>query len=865
MELSLQLGETFSILTEVFFGQDLFFRQVLSLANETLTFLSRAKGSSELDVAELKGLKTKWDLLSSSKRFFRPAGRGIRLKKKSHTISIDIAKLQENIDSNTNTRSLIDEIEAILKTMIKDAELLLHGDPLRLLGPAIQSTRSFLKDYYNGSSGHRSGRARLIKNEPWSHEEITLDLVSAGFRNKNDPRDIWNTIRRYSLHSNTMLYNDSIKILRFLDRIISKKERQSPAGLSYKNIKDDNSPDVNALMHEIRRLSRYMWIRRRKRTIFILGSILYLSGFLLLILFAGLSLSRIIRISSARVGSVMASEGERILVPMVSKSGDERWSNPNCSSFSILKLNAVRIYLADPRQAQSLMKKYLTLCPNDAEAQVYLNNYEVTSIQAISGQSRPIIKLAVVVPLLRQNGIRDSFEILRGISLAQHHANSQVKKQSQKSPYILVRIFNDGTNENTEQSKGLMAQKVAESIIRDKTSRSSNHPLVGVIGHFSSGSTEAASKIYHIHNIPVISPTSTNRRESLNSYRYTLNGVKLLHAFQDYIPFAKIVDEMSSYYTEFLFFLNHFIFDAFSKVRIGHLDLDPNIFRMPPTDDKAQKKLLEYIQEYNRQNPASRHIQEIVVVSEEKKISKYSANFLISLKEISGQDMGYGLKIVHVNCLFYPGNSSLSNYKKCVTDALGSSTNTKALLVVPSSSNVNDALNNVKQIMEDLHGKKELIVLGADSLMSAFNYSSNQAEDPIYDGIVVSATTDNSEKPYRVYNRNVQIPDMVLTWRSHMAYDSVIFFHAMAVEAISHLGANNGRKVRSYILNNFTKQVVSEFSNGENIIQFDPLTHDRQIDDQNKRINILLCKSSSVKSRRLFRLIEFTDGNDLCK
>jgi hypothetical protein len=200
-----------------------------------------------------------------------------------------------------------------------------------------------------------------------------------------------------------------------------------------------------------------------------------------------------------------------------------------------------------------------------------------------------------------------------------------------------------------------------------------------------------------------------------------------------------------------------------------------------------------------------------------------------------------------------------------VADALGNSNETKALLLVPSSSNVNDALRNVKQIREDSMEKKNIIVLGADSLMSAFSYSSSQSVDPVYDGIVVSAPTDNSEESYRLEENNKDSLRMVLTWRSHMAFDSVIFFQEIAAKALKHHRPSDLRKLRSYVLNNFTTPIESEFSNGEQVVQFDPMSHDRKIDEENKRINILLCKSSSTYSKKLFKPIMLTPGNDICK
>lgn len=865
MEISFEVSKALSILTEFVFGRDVFFRKLRSLASETLVVVKKAKASSELDCIILRELKVKWDDISSSKRFFRPGGKASRITNDCLFISTDIAILLDRPENPTN-RECLEDMDFLLNRLIKDTELLVHGDPVKLLRPAIERTKRYLKEYHSCSSDYgRNGKSSIFEREGSLAKKIRHDQSSVVPNNKDDPRDLWDRIRRKSRYTNQAIYHDSSKILRLLDRVICTQQRKVLRQLPHQNDRHPNeSPDVDALNKEISRVSRYIWLNRRKKAILIQRIILTLFGFSILLIVFGLFTSRMIKLSSALSNPVKASEGEKILAPIDYEGRDERMDNPACVLKHELKTRAVNSFPKDPENAKSLMLQYLAFCPSDAEAQVYLNNYDVVLNQRIRNDSRPTIRLAVVVPLLRSNGIRDSFEILRGIALAQYKANNSRNENTQQKPLILVMILNDGTKTNNEDAKGVMAQRVAETIVSDRTTQHSRYPLIGVIGHFSSGTTEAASKIYYVHNIPVISPTSTNRREPLDSFRYKLNGVTILHGLLDHLHSEPFAQTLSSYYLEYLTFLNHFVFDNISRLRTGHLDLDPSIYRMPPTDDKAQTRLLEYLEEYNRDTQDSgRHVHEIVVVWEERRVSKYSDNYMTALQETAATKSFD--KVTYVNCRFNPDKASIDTYKTCVTDALGNSNETKALLLVPSSSNVIDVLKNVKQIIKDSLDKKNIIVLGADSLMSAFSYSSSQSADPIYDGIVVSAPTDNSEESYLVQENNKDNFRMVLTWRSHMAFDSVIFFQEIAAKALKHHRPSDLRRLRSYVLNNFTTPIQSEFSNGEQVVQFDPVTHDRKIDEENKRINILLCKSSSTHSKRLFKPIIFTPWNDICK
>lgn len=164
-----------------------------------------------------------------------------------------------------------------------------------------------------------------------------------------------------------------------------------------------------------------------------------------------------------------------------------------CESNQNLKNTALRHFAksknAEGRQrisqlknAKQIMLNYSEFCPGDPEAQIYLNNYNAQICLNELGHNSmdiPAITLAAVVPISRTMGVKDSIEVLRGISYAQHESNiiaanhsacphvkgNMGSKQSaypyvsnanaerpNSYPFIFIKIFDDGLPSESEEA-----------------------------------------------------------------------------------------------------------------------------------------------------------------------------------------------------------------------------------------------------------------------------------------------------------------------------------------------------------------------------------------------------------------------------
>ncbi|MEG4503085.1 ABC transporter substrate-binding protein [Microcoleus sp. F6_B4] len=120
---------------------------------------------------------------------------------------------------------------------------------------------------------------------------------------------------------------------------------------------------------------------------------------------------------------------------------------------------------------------------NDPEALIYLNNARIGY--------RKSYTIAAAVPIGADiNGAR---EILRGVAQAQNEIN---QSGGISGTPLKVLIANDDNNPE-------IASQIASAI-------ANNSEVLGVIGHFSSDATLAASKIYQQNQLVAISPTSTS-------------------------------------------------------------------------------------------------------------------------------------------------------------------------------------------------------------------------------------------------------------------------------------------------------------------------------------------------------------------
>ena len=130
---------------------------------------------------------------------------------------------------------------------------------------------------------------------------------------------------------------------------------------------------------------------------------------------------------------------------------------------------------------------------NDPEALIYLNNARIGKNESYT--------IAVIAPVSKTS--EKSAEILRGVAQAQKKINSTDVKINGK--YLKIMIVDEG--DEAEKAK-----KTADSLAKKPE-------VLGVIGHYSSGVTYEAGKIYKENKLVAISPTSTSvKLDELGDY-----------------------------------------------------------------------------------------------------------------------------------------------------------------------------------------------------------------------------------------------------------------------------------------------------------------------------------------------------------
>ncbi|MGB3496112.1 MAG: ABC transporter substrate-binding protein, partial [Elainellaceae cyanobacterium] len=133
--------------------------------------------------------------------------------------------------------------------------------------------------------------------------------------------------------------------------------------------------------------------------------------------------------------------------------------------------------------AVSTLESYLQQNRNDPEALIYLNNARI-------GQADAYV-LMVSVPA--QTDPNPAQEILRGVAQVQQEINQQGGINGTPLKIGIASDDNDPA----------MAEKVAQALVDTPS-------VLGVIGHFGSETTLAASAVYEQGQLPVVSPTSTS-------------------------------------------------------------------------------------------------------------------------------------------------------------------------------------------------------------------------------------------------------------------------------------------------------------------------------------------------------------------
>ncbi|MDZ8051776.1 MAG: ABC transporter substrate-binding protein [Aulosira sp. ZfuVER01] len=140
----------------------------------------------------------------------------------------------------------------------------------------------------------------------------------------------------------------------------------------------------------------------------------------------------------------------------------------------------------DYTQAVEYFKKARQAFPYDPELRIYYNNARAYQ------QGNPIT-LAVVLPdTNRASGI--SQELLRGVAQAQDDFNELRSKENKRLLNIVI------ANDSNDQTQAI---KVARELIK-------NQNIIGVIGHYTSTSSQAALPEYEKAGIAMLSPGSAS-------------------------------------------------------------------------------------------------------------------------------------------------------------------------------------------------------------------------------------------------------------------------------------------------------------------------------------------------------------------
>ncbi|MGJ3247798.1 MAG: ABC transporter substrate-binding protein [Elainellaceae cyanobacterium] len=142
---------------------------------------------------------------------------------------------------------------------------------------------------------------------------------------------------------------------------------------------------------------------------------------------------------------------------------------------------------SDYRSAIAQFEAALRQHSNDPETLIYLNNARIGT--------EPSHTIAVAVPAA--TAVNPANEILRGVAQAQHEIN-----QSNGIDGVPLRVA-IASDDNDPAVATQIAQALAQ-----------NQEVLGVVGHFGSETTLAASEVYEREQLVVISPTSTSTRLS---------------------------------------------------------------------------------------------------------------------------------------------------------------------------------------------------------------------------------------------------------------------------------------------------------------------------------------------------------------
>lgn len=584
--------------------------------------------------------------------------------------------------------------------------------------------------------------------------------------------------------------------------------------------------------------------------------------------FGGLGLILLIAFSSLGLLPVQdiqdeGSEGEKSLVMLGERENDDleragiddlclnykaqETKQGAVNAFKKYKLNkgssAALIHL---EKARSVIVDYLHKCPGDSEAHIYHNNYlAYTHLERMNTSGKRVNQatIATVVPLSRSMGLSDSFDALRGVSFGQENNNREVFRKSTTDPIILIKIFDDrkvvdNVKDPSNRIVKTLAVKTAKSIALAKE----NVGIVGIVGHFSSTATEAAGQIYSIYNLPVITPSSTNIRESLQSCSYSWLRVR----FPRVLNFL-LLPTTDGYANNFLTRAERLRLPALRRIQAwvnqsNHpggeilgcdisemndkvLDLAPNIFRMAPDDRKSQQKIIEYIGRINSMESNSPTQQISMIYSESH---GYSSLFKSAWVRQPGLAKKKNVKMIYCTI-----DNSIRDFdcERQITDFSGK----QVLIVVPSSEQKKAFEAAVTDIMYKHKDKQKLLIIGSDSMLT-WNF-----KNPIYNGFVIAAAARPTKRKVFISGQSEPLePLLDFNWRAQLSSDAISVFSKNLSKAFkSSQSSKQTRKLRHFILNNLSS---GEYSNeNKDSYIFSANDHQRESLAASKNFNVLLC------------------------
>ncbi|MDB9314795.1 ABC transporter substrate-binding protein [Spirulina sp. CS-785/01] len=144
---------------------------------------------------------------------------------------------------------------------------------------------------------------------------------------------------------------------------------------------------------------------------------------------------------------------------------------------------------ANYAEAETLFQAALAESPNDPETVIYYNN-----AQLLAQADADYYTIAVVVPARVKDDQNKAAGILRGVAQVQQQINQSATQINGKGLKVIIA---DDANSLSE------ARKVAQKLVQDEE-------ILAVIGHYSSGTTEAALSVYQDNQMVLLSASSTS-------------------------------------------------------------------------------------------------------------------------------------------------------------------------------------------------------------------------------------------------------------------------------------------------------------------------------------------------------------------